>query len=352
MSDEDEFGPASIYDGDDDSEDDLWFLPPDEEDEPPVADFIFHHKDWASAEGYIANDGKIHIPHELADAVYQFGVLNERVNRLPFLKDFIVRKETHDLLWHTGTRIGEDRLNRVIALSASMVADDTLEVSKAVWAARTYSSTLMPLRDDIRDILGRQRAEKSSSLVHRPLGSDFDDLFEEWEEYIAGGNTLHPFTRAALAYFSWQAIEVSGSDELDAAIVSQKLAVLPKEIFKSTLGFLPLSMGGRDALKRGGSIEERLSRWYRSAAMACSRALLETNRVLDFQKKASSHHKSKSFDAVLDVLVRNPIVSVDMVTNDGKTTKSTAHRYLVELENAGLLKEITHQKRFKFWKIR
>ena len=61
MSDEDEFGPASIYDGDDDSEDDLWFLPPDEEDEPPVADFIFHHKDWASAEGYIARDGKIHI---------------------------------------------------------------------------------------------------------------------------------------------------------------------------------------------------------------------------------------------------------------------------------------------------
>ena len=138
MSDEDEFGPASIYDGDDDSKESL-LLPSYyyEEDEHPVSTFLFEHSDWASAEGYIANDGKIHIPHELADAVYQFGVLNERVNRLPFLKDFIVRKETHDLLWHTGTRIGEDRLNRAIALNASMVADDTLEVSKAVWAART-----------------------------------------------------------------------------------------------------------------------------------------------------------------------------------------------------------------------
>ena len=91
---------------------------------------------------------------------------------------------------------------------------------------------------------------------------------------------MHPFPRAALAYFSWQAIEVNGSDELDAAIVAQDSG---STRYSNPHWFPCRWVAGRT--KTNGAIEERLSRWYKSAAMACSRALLETNRVLDFPEK-------------------------------------------------------------------
>ena len=334
MEDEDELYYArSIYDTDED----------DEEIAFDHRTFHFGKTEWSKAQD-------VH-SLALADLTYLFGTLNERINTHPHLKDFIIRKEVNDLLWLTGTRIGEDRLNRVIALNIGMISDDSLEVAKAVWCAKAFSTNLVPLQDDIRDVLGRYRVEqKSLALMHRPIGQEFDDLYEEWAEKIAEkGALLHPFTKAALGFFVWQAIEASGSDELDAAIVCQKLAAAE---YTSTLGFLPIALGGQGAFKRAGTVEEKLGRWFTVAANACQRGLLETNRVLTFEQKAREVFNSRLFESVLDVIIRSPIVSVEMITNRHKIDKSTAHRYLVKLENEGLLSEITGSQRFKFWKIK
>ncbi|QFU00012.1 hypothetical protein FIU85_22005 (plasmid) [Roseovarius sp. THAF8] len=347
--DDEDLGPPSIYDGDDPDQQNLWFLPPGPEDDvdpESKKSFIFYHNDWREAERNLSGS--------LADATYMSGCLDERIRLNPAMHDRIARIEAVELAWLAGYRLGHDALHKHLVLADYQHERDQEAVVETRWAHSRYMSPLHPLNDDIRDVLGRHAVEEGTDeeLIRQTGGRTFDDLYEEWKEYIEDAEGLHRFTLGALAFFSWQSIQVSGdSDFMEAAVVSQKLCA-PRGR-RGGLGFVPLALGGHGAFMRAGTIEQRLATWYRLVENACHRALLNLNAVELFKQKSEEveFKQTATYQCISKAFVDYPILNIETLLKTSGTGKDAALKYIDLLEEAGLIAEITGQKRYRFWRI-
>lgn len=362
--DDDLMMPPSIYD-DEKDEEDLWFLPPEPEDDEDKEPFFFDSSAWFTAErNYLT---------ELSEITFHLGMLSQKLKTLgQGALDRLIRMEAVELSWSAGERIPLDKLHFYLSLRKLPISPEQMAILQNVtWAYRAYHKGCDPMQDDIRILLERQEL-KSQEIIHpadrhlsqssvSPSGLTstilssqmFTDRFDEWFEAMSQTRHLHPVTRSALAFFMWQAIEVTGRSSLyEGAVVAQKMGRYSERNF---LGLLPLASAGHPVFQRVGTIEERLARWIKGATNASLRCLLEIERVEDWYERASPVIESRrggNLALTRQLFVDYPMISSELMTDRLDVSHATAMRLIESFTSAGLVEEVTGYSRFRLWRCK
>ena len=337
-------------------EEDLWFLPGAPEDaaptDPPwtIADRapVFEVRDWLRAERGLGL--------ELARAAAGFAALDERLRRAdPGLRHRLALREVSDLSWVSGTHIPVERLSLYDVLRLSSVGEDVRDLQSASWALRRLLARHGPLdwRDaGVEGFLGRARVEDSEFGNHavRPMGDALQGLTEEWHLVLEAAAGAHPISRAAIGFYAWRSFEISGPGEiLEGAVAAAKLGA---EEGRGGLPFLPVAGGQAGLYRLSDAPEVKLRKWYAAVDQACLRALMELDRLEDWQVRAGevvSDLSGKTPPKLIKALSATPVLSADMAADLTGVSKAASLRNLTEFEHRGLVREITGQGRFRFW---
>ncbi|OSP56001.1 hypothetical protein [Pseudoruegeria sp. SK021] len=344
------------YDPDPLGEEDLWFMPaaPDEGMSPvdlpwPVAarPTVSRTSDWGEAEAANAQ--------LLARAAMALGALDERVRQgPPGWRRRLICMEVADLSWHLGDRVAVDRLALFLVLRLSGAGEDGQAMARAAWAVRRLErDTAMDLAD-LSGFLGREPVNDASTdpdLMTRPMGAEFEALAQEWRGSLAQAEALHPLTRAALAWIGWRRMGMSGEDaQLEGAIVASRMAA--QALRRAGLGFVPLALGGADALRAVAPAGTCLQAWYQGVENAALRGLMECDRMEVWQTRAGEAIKDLSGRTprhLVQALTQWPLASAPMLEHETGSSRAAVQRNMTRFEGLGLVREVTGQSRFRFW---
>jgi hypothetical protein len=362
---------------DPDPEEELWFLPGPAEDldrdplAPPLlrADRrqAFVPAAWRSAQGDLAV--------ELAQVAALFGALEERLCRLgQGARQRLALLEAAELSWHSGDRVAPDRLGMWVSLRLSNPQDEAQALSRAAWAVRRLSGGPGP-KADLAAFLGRHDPARTAGIgpAFGTPPSDLAGRLADWQEAMAEAEGLHPIVAAALGFHLWQLGEISGSGaaaDLEAAVVAARLAARAGRggealsgaagngaggAFERRTGgalFLPLALAGPGALRRGGEVAVLLGRWLAGAEASCLAALLSLERLEAWRRRAGAASvgwSGRTPARLIDALADWPLVSAAMAETETGASRAAAQRNLDRLFDAGLIREVTGQGRFRLW---
>lgn len=327
------------------TDEDLWFLPGPEEEgsddfppepraEPSETSII---DDWAKAEAGIAA--------RLARTAGRLGALDERLRRGPLgWRHRLALIEAADLSWFVGDRISADRLALWIALRLSGAQEDTGTLGRIGWAVRRLTGGPGP-ETSLGDFLDRRDPENIADDAER-----FTDRADSWLHVMSASRSFHPITRACLGFHLWSLAGLGQhGDRMEAAVTAARLA--SGECRGAV--FAPLAMGGAGGLRAGGAPTERLAKWLDGMDNAC---LSATHHLDDIEAWSSRATKimaplsGRTPTALCAVLTEWPLVSAPMAEKLTKASRAAVQRNLAWMEAHGLLREVTGQGRFRFWR--
>lgn len=337
-------------------DEDLWFLPGPPEDiaptDPPweVAQQkpVFAPKDWLRAE---AAQGR-----GLARAAAAFARLDARISEGHRSAGFAKRlalEETSALLWAQGDWVSIEKMALYGLLRESSLVDARV-LSLADWAQRRLLSKGMP--DDLAEFLGRYRAEFDGleNLGQHPVGIEFDGLADDWSVAHRALRDAHPITQAAALFTAWRAFGLSEPGAtVEAGVAAMKIGA--KE--GRALRFLPVASGGhshRAGIGQGGSVQDRLERWYLAVENACLQAEMQLEQLNVWSKRAeqaTTRFSGKTPFLLIEALATMPALSASMVASACGCDKATARRNLNRFAKLGLIREITGQGRYRVWVV-
>lgn len=341
-----ESDPKSIYDVEPDDE--PWFLP-----ETP-ADLAPTDMPWAAAD-----QRKLVDPNDwqraenrqgrgLVQAAAAFARLDERLRGKT--ADRLALQEVSELLWAGGDRIESDRIALYVHLRESTL-ENAQSLSAADWAIRRMLGNIMPA-DDLAGFLGRHLSEYDglADVGSRAVGQEFDGITADWLAVLAGLENAHPFTRAAAGFHAWRVFGLSEPGAvLEAAVAAGKVGAVDGR----AIGFLPIALGDRYALLRGGSVNERLEGWLKAVENACLRALMLLEQLEDWKVRAlaaTSDLSGRTPPELIDALLITPVLSAGMAAEMSGASKAAIQRNLAKFEARGLIREVTGQGRYRFWR--
>lgn len=337
-------------------EEDLWFLPGTPEDagptDPPwtIADRrpVFEVQDWLRAERGLGL--------ELARAVASFAALDERLRRANTgLRHRLALREVSDLSWAAGIHLPVERLALYEVLRVSSVREDVRDLQSTSWALRRLLARHGPLdwpETGVAGFLGRStvKVEILESPARRPTGEVLHGLVEDWQLVLEAARDLHPISRAAVGFFAWRAYELSGPGEiLEGAVAASKLGA---QEGRGGLPFLPVADGQAGLYRLSDAPSDKLRKWFAAVEQACLRALLELDRLEDWQARAGevvSDLSGKTPPKLIAALSDTPVMSAEMAAKLTGVSKASGLRNLAEFARRGLVREITGQGRFRFW---
>ncbi|WP_110577554.1 helix-turn-helix domain-containing protein [Yoonia litorea] len=350
IKDENPQGPVSAYDrGPYDAEplaeEDLWFLPPDDHppgeaayevplpraDQRPLVDVAA----WAAAEAALAG--------RLADLALLLGRLAARLEAGPAgWRQRLALREAADLSWLAGDRVPMERLALWLTLRVGGEGDDAQALARAGWAARRLTQAPAP-KDDLAGFLGRFAPEADDGLA---------DQIADWTDVMGQGASLHPITQAALSYHIWPVVGFAAGHPslpmIEAAVVAARHAA----VNIAGLGFLPLSIGGAGGLRGHGTAAERLAAWVSGADQAARATLRQLDGLAAWQAKAEAETQGwsgKTPRALAALLAEWPLVSAPMAEAETGASRAAVQRNLNRLTEAGLIREVTGQRRYRMW---
>ena len=327
----------SIYDGEEENE----VL-------PRAGGFFFESSEWIKAQSTHAGI--------LAEANFLIGLLAERfkwmgqpaVNRL-------AKREAAALSTLAGDRIPTDQLNIYIADRKQGVAEDTLGYRNADWAYRRLASGGDPLGEPLRDFLGRVETQNDNELPEfiARAGVGFTDQADGWVDDVNAERLfLSPLVLGAFAFFAWEAQELSPDRLYEPAVVSQCL--MAKEFKSAGIAYVPMSLNSSGAFRRTGEVSQRLERWINTCMNATQSTLNGLRDLQNWQIKAERYALSSrrhSIRDVLDIFVEYDFVTANMINERLNVAHSTSTRTLNKLVDDGLIRETTHQQKFRIWRI-
>lgn len=327
------------------SEDDLWFLPgpmDDESDylppgpraEPRETEVL---DDWRKAEGSQAA--------RLARVAGRVGALDDRLKRGPEgWRHRLALMEVADLSWHTGDRISQDRLALWISLRLSGVQDDTAALARVGWAVRRLTGGPGP-EQDLAAFLDRRDPENISDETE-----PFVDRASGWLDLMGQATDLHPITRAAMGFHLWRLAGLGQhGDQMEAAVAAARIAASEGR----GAVFAPLAMGGAGGLRAGGSPFERLERWLYGIEAACLTAVRHLDDIEAWSARAEAEMtllSGRTPPALRAVLTEWPLVSAPMAEALTGASRAAVQRNLAWMQERGLIREVTGQGRFRMWK--
>ena len=304
-----------------------------DDDIPASAHHLFDPSVWRSAQRDHAG--------ELAFLTEAMGQLDERLRSGPAgWRHRCALQEAAALSWWAGDRIGADRLALWLGARLSGVGDDARALARAGWAARRLGATTDPRR--------------AAAAFFGRTGGD-DAMAADLEEALAGTDGLHPAVAAARLFPLWRQ-RGSGrpGDDIEAAVLAMRVARPVSGGAVAGLGFLPLAHPTPGALTQSGPVAARLAAWLQGATRATRAALAETDRLRNWEATARARlgpRPGATLDAILRTAGHWPTLSVQLVEAQTGASRATAARHLARLDEAGLIREITGQSRYRAWRI-
>ena len=363
-SDSAELADRDVFVPDPPEEDDLWFLPgPDhatldaahdlplpKADQTPLVDVVA----WAQAEAALARP--------LADLALQVGRLTERMQTGPEgWQHRLALREAADLSWLAGDRVPMERLALWLTLRLAGDNEDAQALARAGWAVRRLVGGVAP-RDDLAGFLGRQ-----SENVR------LDDQIADWAEVMGQAQGLHSISRAALGFHIWPVVQLSTGHAMggaaplplmEAAVVAARSALHAKASpgvgSHPSVGshpiagshFLPLALGGAGGLRGAGTPYDRLQRWIAGADHATRAALRSLDGVASWEtaaQTACAGLSGRTPPQLIRLLRDWPLVSAPMAEAETSASRAAIQRNLNWMTQAGIIREVTGQGRYRFW---
>jgi Fic family protein len=183
----------------------------------------------------------------------------------------------------------------------------------------------------------------------------------QWERYIHTPDETPELVRVALIHYQFEAIHpfVDGNGRVGRLLISLLLShwdILPQPLLYLSAFFEEHRDEYYRALLRvsqDGEWEEWIEFFLRGVREQ-SRDALRTARILmDLQAHCRALLQGRSLSKVtLDVLERlfaHPVVTASLIRDRSKVNFRTAQKAIHDLEQAGILREITGQRRSRIW---
>ncbi|MFD1910788.1 hypothetical protein [Halodurantibacterium flavum] len=342
---------------------DLWFLPGPPEDEPPGGPLLPPLPRAGPAEGaLVAEWGRAEaaLAPALARAAARLGALDDRLMRGPSgWRHRLALREAAELSWLSGDRVGPDRMALWLALRLSGVQDDALALSRLGWAVRRLTGGPGP-EAGLAEFLGRHDPAQPPDHVDPGQGvpEPLADRVAAWAASMDLGADLHPITRAAMGFHLWPVAGLPGEGALEPAVTAARLATA-----ECTGGavFAPLALGGAAGLRGAGmgagagsgGITDRLARWYDGHVTATLAAMRELDRLEVWRRRAeevTATLSGRTPRRLLDAFASWPHLSAPMAEHLTGASRAAVQRNITWFEARGLVREVTGQGRYRFWR--
>ena len=293
--------------------------------------------DWRDAERAL-------VP-QLAKVAQRLGALDDRLGRGPVgWADRLAMLEASQLSWFTGHRVPLDKLSLWLELRAGSVEFDDVSLSKTGWAYRRLSSGPGP-EAGLAEFLARRDVSGAALTL--------DERLEGWRLMQTNGRDLHPFTRACLGHWMWPMVGIGPeSERLEAAVIAARQAAA---YCVSGCRFVPLALGGAVGLRAIGPPRHRLKSWLDGMESGISAAMRELDLLEDWlvvAGSATADLSGKTPRELIRLMVKHVVMCAPVAERLTGVSRAAAQRNLVLLENRGLLREVTGQGRWRFWRIR
>lgn len=281
----------------------------------PTSDFC----DWADAQ---ANEAV-----SLAQTAAAFGALDERLANAP--AGYRLRLAIAEASAQSGAISDPVSVERIALWHGEHLAGQAAEVPPLVRAGQAARALLGP--------------------VGRPDTPLHDDIGERRNR-----PNLHPISRAARHF--WQRIDSlpdpAPTQVIEGAVHAARVAAADA---RGGATFLPLAIGGTlDAvgLMRGLPHRARLQSWLAGAEEGCLAALARIDQLNAWQQRAD-----RAIDALsgrtpgrlVAVFATWPVVSARMAEEKSAVSRAAVQRNIDRLVDAGLIREITGQGRYRLW---
>lgn len=337
--------PEGFYDVASD-EADLWFAPSSETDDLdsspyaplPRANDQEHGltDDWRTAE-------REHII-QIARVAQRLGALDDRLGRGPSgWSERLAMMEASELSWFTGHRVPLDKLSLWLVLRTGSVEFDDLSLSKTAWAYSRLATGPGPERG-LAEFLARRE------VTGVPV--TLDERIEAWRAVMSDANDLHPFTRACFGYWLWPMAGIGPEGEkLEAAVVAARQAST------GCVGgcrFVPMALGGARGLRAGGHPVKRLKVWLDALESGIAAAMRELDLLERWQtiaEQMTNDLSGRTPPELVQLLVRHVVLCAPVAEKLTGSSRAAVQRNLVLFEKRGLVREVTGQGRWRFWRV-
>jgi hypothetical protein len=247
-------------------------------------------------------------------------------------------EEAAALGWWTGDRIGADRLALWTSYRIGAVEEDGGGLIRTAWAARRLAAPAgqgRGLAGTLAAALGEEGRADPGLIA---------DVAAELEP-LAG---LSAVTRGAALFHLWRSLDERPDHlrGLESAVMGARLAG------QGGLSFLPLALTGFGALTASGSLEARLAGWTLGAHRAVLAALMELDRLVQWQARAEAETADLSGRTPLRLiaaLAAHPMLAAPQAEAVTGASRAAVQRNLDGLMARGLVREVTGQGRFRVW---
>jgi hypothetical protein len=184
------------------------------------------------------------------------------------------------------------------------------------------------------------------------LGGLDRDALEDWCKALSGLEDVHPLTRAAAGFHLWRGFGLNAPERLCEPLVMG--ARLAGEIGQGGLLAVPIAahsgQGGDDPSAVG-----RLKRWCSTTREACLRAQRQLDDLEAWRERAGDATRDlngRSPALLLRLFEARPVVSANDCASALERTPAQTRMLLRTFEDRDLIREVTGQKRFRFWRAR
>ena len=292
--------------------------------------------DWAKAEGSYAS--------LLAKVAGRLGALDDRVLRGPEgWRHRLGLIEAADLSWFAGDRVGSDRLALWISMRLSCAQDDPNALARIGWAVRRLTGGPGP-KIDLAAFLDRRDPENIEEIAER-----FEDRAGGWLDVMTAAEGLHPITRSCMGFHLWSLAGLGQlGDQIEATVTAARIAASDG----NGAVFAPLAMGGAGGLRASGLPSERLARWLDGMNSAVLAAMRNLDEIESWDARAENSMlqlSGRTPKALRSMLVEWPLISARMAETLTGVSRAAVQRNLTWMEEQGLIREMTGQRRFRVW---
>jgi len=194
-----------------------------------------------------------------------------------------------------------------------------------------------------------------------PPPNDIPDLLEDLLEYASQDTDLHPLLRIGLIHYQFETIHpfLDGNGRLGRLLISlllQRDGLLPEPYLYLSSYFNARRSEYVDqllAVSQRGGWEEWLLFFLRGVQSQAGEAHQRANLLVDLREDYQQRYQSERSENILELVMRlfeDPYLDVNTAAGWLDVEYSTANRLIGQLEDDGILEELTGKDRNRFYR--